>query len=352
MPTPTTHGPSQAHAKARQEIAAKAETLRGIFATMQTRLQAIIDSPKAKAGDVMVAKSLLAEARQITGTAQDKARRWVSENLTNAAKLGVKTADLATESGGVEPVDNLTMINEKAVKKAIKDTFSDIAGQTEQITERMTDVLRSKAAQVVRQAVARGAHPSTSSRELLDALVAEGFTPQSAFDQLKKSMKDLSPKDRGEALRDLVDSGKITAFVDRAGRVWEPADYVQMVAKTKQAILYNTANTARLKQNGLTLAQFTKTKAHVDPLCGPFQGLIVALTKEAAGRLGLAVLSDCLGGGPPFHPNCQHATIGRVEALVSDAQLEAAREQTTRIRPLLGIDDPREFRLKAIDLGF
>ena len=75
--------------------------------------------------------------------------------------------------------------------------------------------------------------------------MAEGFTPQSAFDQLKKSMKDLSPKDRGEALRDLVDSGKITAFVDRAGRVWEPADYVQMVAKTKQAILSVKAGHAR-----------------------------------------------------------------------------------------------------------
>ena len=352
MPTATLHKVSQAHAQARQDIQAKAETIGALYKKLQARLQAILDNPRSKAGDALVAKRLLAEAKQLIGSTQDKAKRWIEENLTGAAKMGVDVADKTATAQDVEPVDNLTLINEKAVKRAIRDTFSDLAGQTEQITERMTTAIRDRAAQAIRQAVARGASPSTTSRELLDALVSEGFTPQAVFDKLAKSMKDLSPKSKSEALRKLVDTGQLTAFVDRGGRVWEPADYVRMVAQTKQAILFNAANTSRLKQNGVTLAQITKTNAHVDPLCGPFQGLIVALTKEAAERLGLTTLDQCLGGGPPFHPNCRHAVIGRVEALVSDAEIDRARQQTKRIDSLLGIDDPREFRLRAIDLDF
>lgn len=120
------------------------------------------------------------------------------------------------------------------------------------------------------------------------------------------------------AWRQLLDQG-VTGFVDRSGRRWELASYVEMATRTTIAQAAVQGHLDQLGQAGIDLVQVS-TSARTCPRCLPWQGRVLSRTagagmllREHAARPGatLAVdvagtVSDAIGAGL-MHPGCRHA---------------------------------------------
>ncbi|AZG43454.1 phage minor capsid protein [Gordonia insulae] len=102
------------------------------------------------------------------------------------------------------------------------------------------------------------------------------------------------------ALRRLAANG-VTGFIDRAGKRWEAASYVEMASRqaTKEAAIQGHTN--RLIANGHNLVIVSDVPQECEK-CRPFEGKVLALkpegqrtTLDEAKRRGL------------FHPGCRHS---------------------------------------------
>lgn len=320
---------------------AKAEELASTYVRLTKKLKAILDDPKSRSGDIKSAAAALREAKALIEKQDAEARRWVDQNIEAAYKTGVETADeTLTSQDPTRIAQDMALPNVEAAQRAGDALYADLAGRTEGISERLTLAIRDQGARAIRDAVARGANPSTTARDLLDALEAKGMTPQREFDRIKREMRKqgLSVRDQNEALRKLVDTGQITGFVDKGGKLWEPAKYALMVARTKQAQLYELGNLDRQLESGITMGRITGSQgATACPLCWPWAGLIVAYDQDTAEEFKLLTLQETLGGGPLYHPNCGHSVDGIVTALVTPEQIKAAQEQTRSVRKYVGL---------------
>lgn len=120
------------------------------------------------------------------------------------------------------------------------------------------------------------------------------------------------------ALARFADAG-ITGFVDKAGRRWEIASYVEMAVRTHVANAMIDAHAQRLQDAGMNLVMVSQAPYEC-PLCKPWEGKILTLsdrsgehqvkaksaatgrqvTVQVAGSLSEARLKGLL------HPNCRH----------------------------------------------
>lgn len=115
----------------------------------------------------------------------------------------------------------------------------------------------------------------------------------------------------------------ITGFVDKAGRNWEIATYVEMAIRTHAANIMVSAHIDRLAEVGITLVQVSEAPYECE-LCSPWEGKILEVggksgphtVKVTTGGKTVSVdvdgsLEDARASGL-FHPNCRHNIEGYV----------------------------------------
>jgi hypothetical protein len=123
----------------------------------------------------------------------------------------------------------------------------------------------------------------------------------------------------GRALAKFADAG-VTGFVDKAGRKWELATYVEMAVRTHTANVMVNAHTDRIQSAGVKLVMVSQAPYECD-LCKPWEGKILEIdgpkgehqvkVKRAGGGGSVTVkvagsLDEARSKGL-FHPNCRHS---------------------------------------------
>lgn len=119
---------------------------------------------------------------------------------------------------------------------------------------------------------------------------------------------------------DMFANEGITGFVDRAGRRWELATYVEMAVRTHVANVMIDAHTSRIESAGVRLVMVSEAPYECD-LCKPWEGKVLEIggptgphevtVNNAGGRGTITVrvagsLSEARLAGL-FHPNCRHS---------------------------------------------
>lgn len=122
----------------------------------------------------------------------------------------------------------------------------------------------------------------------------------------------------GRALARFADAG-ITGFVDKAGRRWELATYVEMAVRTHVANTMIEAHSDRIQSAGINLVMVSDAPYEC-PKCKPWEGKILEIggpsgkhdvtVKRAGGGGSITVkvegsLAEARADGL-FHPNCRH----------------------------------------------
>lgn len=119
------------------------------------------------------------------------------------------------------------------------------------------------------------------------------------------------------ALSEFADAG-ITGFVDKAGRNWEIATYVEMAIRTHAANIMIEAHLGRLADAGVKLVIVSEAPYECDK-CKPWEGKVLEvggpsgkhLVKVQSGRTKLTAevagsLAEARTAGL-FHANCRHS---------------------------------------------
>ncbi|QNJ57610.1 minor capsid protein [Streptomyces phage Keanu] len=123
----------------------------------------------------------------------------------------------------------------------------------------------------------------------------------------------------GRALAKFADAG-ITGFVDKAGRKWELASYVEMAVRTTTANIMIDAHTDRIQSVGVRLVMVSDAPYECEK-CKPWEGKILEIggpsgkhevkVNRAGGGGSVTVLAhgslaEARADGL-FHPNCRHS---------------------------------------------
>ena len=131
-----------------------------------------------------------------------------------------------------------------------------------------------------------------------------------------------------KALNMFADKG-ITGFVDKSGRKWELASYVDMATRTTQAHAYVQGHIDRQISLGRDLV-IVNGHPNACPLCLPWQGKILSISGTDP---RYPSLKDAIAAGL-FHPNCRHTLTGYIDGLTrirtysqDDAGFKVTQEQ-------------------------
>ncbi|WP_073846175.1 phage minor capsid protein [Amycolatopsis sp. CB00013] len=136
----------------------------------------------------------------------------------------------------------------------------------------------------------------------------------------------------------------VTGFVDRAGRDWNLASYVEMAVRTATGRAWNDGHLARMASAGVELVTITRSR-HACRLCTRWEGRVLALSGPAGERQAEHTLTDetvtvdvaatvvqaRLEG--LMHPNCRHQFVPYLPGVTKldeirehDAKAEQDRE--------------------------
>ncbi|MEV7042231.1 phage minor capsid protein [Amycolatopsis sp. NPDC051061] len=136
----------------------------------------------------------------------------------------------------------------------------------------------------------------------------------------------------------------VTGFVDRAGRNWNLASYVEMAVRTATGRAWNDGHLARMASAGVELVTITRSR-HACRLCTRWEGRVLALSGPAGERQVEHTLTDetvtvdvaatveqaRLEG--LMHPNCRHQFVPYLPGVTKldeirehDAKAEQHRE--------------------------
>lgn len=121
----------------------------------------------------------------------------------------------------------------------------------------------------------------------------------------------------------------ITGFVDKAGRNWNLASYVEMATRTTVAQVSIQAHLDQLKQNGQNLVQVSSDGAPC-PICRPWEGRV--LTVDGSGHstdpnVTVSGTVDQAIGAGLFHPSCRHRFITFVPGITPPLTPEPGSDQ-------------------------
>lgn len=89
-------------------------------------------------------------------------------------------------------------------------------------------------------------------------------------------------------------------FVDRSGKAWDNARYLQMLSRTTAQRVYRDSYADRLAASGFQLVRITSLGAADCPVCKAWQGVICAI---AGGDGKYPTIEQARAAGV-FHPNC------------------------------------------------
>lgn len=170
--------------------------------------------------------------------------------------------------------------------------------------ERAADLVRQELNTALQGTQARLLHwPDDLYRQLtaksaIDQVLDNGLTPAQA---------------QAKIWQEFTDRG-ITGFVDKAGRNWNLASYVEMSTRSAASRAFNDAHLATMVALGIEL--FTvDDDGNPCPLCWPWQGRVLSVTQDDRAD---ATIADATAKGL-FHPNCRHVLIKWIRGVHSPA---------------------------------
>jgi len=249
------------------------------------------------------AMALLRQYQVILGNLHDQTAAWLAMNMPRGYDLAMEFADEGLAkfrqaginirrppSGGIAGRgrrDVFAQVHQQAVAAATDAFLNSTNAAFEQIGRRVDDLFRRESL----QAVVKG--------------IAEGKTRRAVSAEIKQS---------------LLDKGA-PYFEDKLGRRWPLDRYTEMVARTttREAMTQGTVN--RLNEHGIELAQVSVTGT--PDLCIYYERTIVYI--GAAPNPTAYPPISAIGGGPPFHPNCQHTLQPFVIDLATEKEKAAGK---------------------------
>lgn len=122
--------------------------------------------------------------------------------------------------------------------------------------------------------------------------------------QRQAAIEGMSLKDQhkaiGERWHQLTGDDSNFQFVDRSGKAWDDARYLQMLSRTTAQRVYRDSYADRLAESGFQLVRITSLGAADCPVCKAWQGVICTLGK-AGGKY--PSIEEARAAGV-WHPNC------------------------------------------------
>ena len=142
---------------------------------------------------------------------------------------------------------------------------------------------------------------ATDIRNLRGALV-DTFRQQSIEGLTAKE----THKRLQEAWDDKANNVDASRFVDRAGRAWTNADYLNMLVRTTQERVARDSFIDTMAAAGMQLARIAGGPSEQCEVCAAWDGLIVLIAGQPGGKgKDYPTLEDAKAAGV-FHPNCVH----------------------------------------------
>ncbi len=152
------------------------------------------------------------------------------------------------------------------------------------------------------QRVINSYHASPPLREGIQEAITyaqvRGGGMKAAADEIFKRFNDATDW-QGKDIANAV-AGK---FVQIGGRNYDLARYSELVAQSRFSELYNRGQVNEYVEDDYQLVQVDDHNTTAE-VCMPFEGTIWSITGKQIGSY--RPLSQCLNGGPPFHPRCSH----------------------------------------------
>lgn len=152
------------------------------------------------------------------------------------------------------------------------------------------------------QRVINSYHASPPLREGIQEAITyaqvRGGGMKAAADEIFKRFNDATDW-QGKDIANAV-AGK---FVQIGGRNYDLARYSELVAQSRFSELYNRGQVNEYVEDDYLLVQVDDHNTTAE-VCMPFEGTIWSITGKPIGSY--RPLSQCLNGGPPFHPRCSH----------------------------------------------
>ena len=241
---------------------------------------------------------------------------------SGAMPLGVAQRRLARSTGAV--FAGIKPSVQRAVSDGMAGAASGARGAAVAIVGEAAAQIAPTSAEQLAEALNDAARTAaTSLRDVLTA-AATANTPDSAavLSPYRQAVDNAIGSTRGgmpgtslslsriqaaqKALDDLGQRG-ITAFVDRSGRRWDLASYVEMATRTAVSNSWDDMQTAALVRSGLDLVEvYTHSTEGSCPQCRPWLGQILSLTGATPGHPTLAQ-AKATGFR---HPNCRCSWSG------------------------------------------
>ena len=236
------------------------------------------------------------------------------ESLVNSAfSGGVAIARKELKAAGIPIVAEVGGINAKATNAYAKQVYSRMADVVTTAGRTVTDVY--------------------AALEIDSAMVG-AVAGYGSMDAVRRSIQRIA-------------EGKgIIAFIDKKGRRWNMASYVEMLTRTATADIYNTAKKNELVAHGedLVIVSSHGTSCHI---CARWEGKTLSLSGLTP---GYAKLEDAKAAGL-FHPNCRHLYSLYIEDSTEDqiledqASAEERRHQVESFAPARDISDATQWAI-------
>lgn len=248
--------------------------------------------------------------RQQTAYGLGQVTAAADRHTTDAEELGTvlghnmvtpdpSQGDQETDLGAPEPHDDGSRLTRaqalRLADTAIRPPRNPDTGNTPNIPRSMRETIGDLAPTVTR-----------SATDLFDGIAAE----------IKRNPPTSDTDRRRTAQRVLDDFHKrgITGMVDKAGRRWNLATYVEMATRTAATELARRAQVAEVLRAGMDIVRVT-VMPNCNPLCQPFQGRLLSLTgkatHDALGEPVVTTLKDALTRGYN-HIGCRHTIVPHV----------------------------------------
>jgi len=130
----------------------------------------------------------------------------------------------------------------------------------------------------------------------------------------------------------------VVGFVDKSGRGWDMASYVEMAVRSSTAHAAVAAHSDRLQTYGMDLVIVSNAPQECK-LCRPFEGKVLSLSGDTKGAISAsggvrvyASMADAVSRGL-YHSNCRHSQslyqpgITKAPTNTADPQGDADRQR-------------------------
>ena len=256
------------------------EAERVLLARIAKALAVGIDGPHWAERKLLGVQLVQAQARALLRDLEGAATQSVAEAILTAWNRGSAVAanDLAgaLEAALADVVAPLP--GTRAVARLVAETTSQVKGTHLRILRSTMDLYRSVVAK--------------ASGQVLLGTQTRRDAAQSALDVFAR---------RG-----------VVGFVDKAGRGWDMASYVEMSVRSSTAHAAVAAHSDRLQAYGMDLVIVSNAPQECEQ-CRPFEGKVLSLSGDTAGAVDgsggvrvFASMADAVSRGL-YHPGCRHS---------------------------------------------